>query len=486
MKQSRGFALFCTLLVFAAYDPWGAFAGQAEYEFRGVVEALPASGNVGDWTVSGVRVRVTASTSIDEERGTVAVGATVEVKGTRRGDGSVDATRIKVEDGPGDDGELRGTIERLPDSGFVGDWLVSGRTVHVASGTSVDQEHGIAAVGAFVEVHGTVRPDMSIDATRVEVNPSDGTPTGGHASFYGTVESMPSSGVVGNWVVSGHAVRVSASTAIEQEHGVAPAPGVYVQVEGTQLSDGAIEAVKIEVESGPMSGEGGFIEYRGRVDSLPPTGLVGEWVVGGRTVFVDASTEIKQKQGRVRVRSLVEVYGNQRPGGSIDASRIEVKADTTANTRYVRFYGTVEQVPSSGLAGEWLVGDWTVHVAMAAIVDQEHGAASAGAYAEVVGNRRPDGTIDATRIEIKVGTGAGGTSGYIEFQGTVESLPASGIAGDWVVSGRTVHVPSGVRLREKGGPVGLGVRVEVEGNQRADQSVDATKIDTKSTESVMP
>ena len=64
-------------------------------------------------------------------------------------------------DGPGDDeDELEGVIQSLPGTAdFVGNWVVSGTTVHVTSDTEIDQEHGAVAVGATVQVKGTAETD---------------------------------------------------------------------------------------------------------------------------------------------------------------------------------------------------------------------------------------------------------------------------------------------------------------------------------------
>jgi hypothetical protein len=107
----------------------------------------------------------------------VAVGAMIEVHGTHRPDGSVDAARIEVKSSPvaGPDGgdaraELKGTIDALASApGFVGDWTVSGKTVHVTEATRIDQEDGAVDLHALVEVKGTKRADGSIDARKIEV-----------------------------------------------------------------------------------------------------------------------------------------------------------------------------------------------------------------------------------------------------------------------------------------------------------------------------
>jgi len=80
-------------------------------------------------------------------------------------------------------------------------------------------------------------------------------------------------------------------------------------------------------ESTPGPGETGTpVEFRGLIERLPTSGLIGEWRVGGRLVRVFNSTIIKQERGAVAVGALVEVKGVQKADGSVDAGRIEVEA----------------------------------------------------------------------------------------------------------------------------------------------------------------
>jgi hypothetical protein len=76
--------------------------------------------------------------------------------------------------GGGGETSFQGAIESLPNGGFIGDWRVAGRTVHVSAATEIRQDKGPAVVGAQVEVKGTTQPDGSTNATRVEVRSSSG------------------------------------------------------------------------------------------------------------------------------------------------------------------------------------------------------------------------------------------------------------------------------------------------------------------------
>jgi hypothetical protein len=284
-----------------------------EFEFKGVVQSLPNTpGRIGDWTVGGRTVHVSSLTRISQEERPIAVGVLVEVEGSLRPDGSVDAKKIKAEDGQGEF-EFKGAIQSFP-SGLIGDWVIGGRTVHVTTTTHIEIEDGPVAVGAVAEVEGFLRPDGSVDAAKIEIeNDRD------EFEFKGMIQSFPS-GLIGDWVISGRTVHVTSATRIEQDKGML-AVGAIVKVEGFLRPDGSVDAKKIEVTS---TVEGARVNFTGTITSLPP-GTIGDWQVGGRTVHVRTSTRIKQKKGPVAVGVVVKVKGIQLADGSIEADMIQVK-----------------------------------------------------------------------------------------------------------------------------------------------------------------
>ena len=188
----------------------------------------------------------------------------VEVHGTTRPDGSLDATRIEVNfggSGGGGNGggnhddrnELHGIVQSLPSNSLVGDWQVSGRTVHVTTATFINQEHGQVAVGSFVEVKGATRTDGSLDATTIEtktassVRNSNITGEGDSLNVKGTIQALPAgSDLVGEWIVKGRTIHVTASTKLAAEHGRFTV-GTAVKVKGLTLTDGSVLATKIQV-----------------------------------------------------------------------------------------------------------------------------------------------------------------------------------------------------------------------------------------------
>ena len=69
---------------------------------------------------------------------------------------------------------------------------------------------------------------------------------GSETEFVGVVETLPATGTVGTWQVSGRTVYVNEQTEIDLE-GQALAPGLRVEVEGYTQPDGTIVAEQIEV-----------------------------------------------------------------------------------------------------------------------------------------------------------------------------------------------------------------------------------------------
>ncbi|MFL6216862.1 MAG: DUF5666 domain-containing protein [Blastocatellia bacterium] len=353
MKRKIFSIVSLAALVFSLW-PTALAAVKHEAEFTGTVSSLPSGGFIGDWTVDGRTVHVTASTLINEEDGHITVGAVVKVEGRALADNSVNATEIELRQagsgggsgsggsgsgsggsgsgsGGGDDSSqphFKGTIESFP-AGFVGDWQVGGRTIHVTASTRIETNDGPVAIGAFVEIEGTLRADGSMNATKIEVksNPAGGD---GRDELKGTITSLPNTpGFIGDWTVAGRTVHVSAATVINTEHG-AVAVGATVEIHGTQQTDGSINAARIEVNptgGGSTSGdEGQPASVKGTIQALPATAdLTGDWTVNGRTIHVVSSTKRDREHGAFAVGVSVKVKGMMMSDGSVVATKIQVR-----------------------------------------------------------------------------------------------------------------------------------------------------------------
>lgn len=419
-SKFSGIALSLLIATFCLTSFKAQASDDSDFEFTGVIETLPnTTGFVGDWTVAGRTIHVTSSTELKQSDGAFAAGKIVKVEGVKQNDNSINAKKIETKsagsNGGGPSFKFNGTIEELPNTtGRIGDWKVSGRVIHVSTTTVIEQEDGPVAVGAKVEVEGSQRTDGSVDASKIHTDDESGN--SGSFEFYGTIESLPSTtGRIGEWAISGRKVNVTAATRIKQEKG-AVAVGVVVQVKGTVKADGSVDATDIETKSGPANPGGGgnrVSEFHGTIETLPgTTGQIGLWTISGRKVNVVASTVIEHAALGIAVGKRVEVKGTPQTDGSINASKIEIE-EGTGSTNPSILFGKIEILPTATtLIGDWKVATKTVHVTAATIIERKYGTVAVGAFVEVYGAAQADGSINATKIEVKQGPGNGGFMYY--------------------------------------------------------------------------
>ncbi|MFN7931254.1 MAG: DUF5666 domain-containing protein [Blastocatellia bacterium] len=165
-------------------------------ELHGTISKLPATPNlVGDWTVGGKVIHVSATTILQQEAGKAAVGAYVEIKGTPNNDGSLNATKIEVQlsGSPADGNEVEfiGNIEELPSTtGRIGDWKVAGKVVHVSATTQIEQERVAVATGVTVKIEGIRQSDGSINALEI-ATAAPPTGAGSEARFWARLKNCP-------------------------------------------------------------------------------------------------------------------------------------------------------------------------------------------------------------------------------------------------------------------------------------------------------
>lgn len=457
----------------------------------GKVEELPDTrGRIGAWKVSGRVVHVTADTRLKLTNGEVAIGVTVKVVGVTQADRSLLALEIETVAPPQPEPTevaFRGTVESLPNTeNQIGAWKISGRTVHVTRTTRLITLYGAAQVGSRVAVEGVVQTDRSVTAIKLVVgSPEPDRDTPGYRRFFGIIKVLPETrGLLGVWNVGGIRLNVVAATALGNEL-AAFAVGVTVEVTAVVKADGIPEAVKIEVKTRDSS-QGGYIKFLGTILRLPDTeNFVGEWAVRGAQVFVTRATKLNQEQDKIALRAFVEVEGNRRSDGGIDATSITVKKDADTGDggiAFVRFYDTIKSLPATrGFLGDWTVGNKTIHVYARTQIEPDRTQAAVGALAEIKGYVKDDGSIDAVRIAIKdAPTGDTGAT-FVELVGTITALPDTrNFIGDWKLDNRiVVRVSRTTDLHREHASLAVGVVVEVKGASQADGSIDAVSLELK-------
>lgn len=327
--------LVAVIVAIASIAP--ALAKDGVVELSGAVSSMPASGFIGNWTIAGRTARADGATVFKQELGLVGIGAIVEAKANVLADTTLLLTVVEVKQGvggpatppaPGIDDEVTGAIEALPAGTLLGTWHVAGRTVVVVSTTVLNQESGGFAVGTVVEVHGA--PDASgvIVASRIEVKAA-GAPTvrppEAAVEVLGTIEALPTTGLVGDWRVAGRTVIVSATTVLDSEHG-AFVVGANVEAKGSNDGAGSLVATRIE----RIPGNGAPVpplKLWATIRQLPTTpGFIGLWTVGDKLVNVTASTALRVENGPIAIGAIVEVDGWVQADGVIEAHEVETRA----------------------------------------------------------------------------------------------------------------------------------------------------------------
>ncbi len=247
------------------------FATNYTGKFYGEVESMPDNGYAGIWTINGTKVQVGNNTVIEEKHGKASAGAFAEVKGHQSGD---IFTAYEIEIKQGKDfkksaypGKFYGTIERLPEKGWQGIWIINGREILITGHTKIEEKYGRVAAGALVKVEGNYSGDK-FAAYEIEVKgerryreyePSgkktdksksrDYSPHGEkvyNIKFGGTIESIPEAGYEGLWIIDGRKVEVTSKTLIDETDGTA-SQGAYAKVKGIRKGE-TITAYEIAIK----------------------------------------------------------------------------------------------------------------------------------------------------------------------------------------------------------------------------------------------
>lgn len=335
---------------------------------------------------------------------------------------------------------------------------------------------------------------------------SNDTSGDGDARFYGEIESMPGGDGQGSWVVGGRTFTADAGTDFEEDDGQF-APGACVKVEYAPASPTV--ASKIETEpvgdcdgsgngggdnDGDEDGDSNEIEVYGRVEVTPTTGLIGTWVIDGRTFTADADTEFEQEHGGLRVGVCVEVEADA--ATPTIAEKIETESsykcdggsddDDDGNEEFHgEFYGIIGTLPNTpDLVGDWVVGGVTFVVTTTTELKDERAPFAVGVTVKVE-FREDSGRKVATEIKSVFESddqgdddGNGSHDGHEGHAwGTIGSFPQD-FLGTWTISGVEYIVNAETRLKQEVAPFAENARVKVKFYLNAQGQRVATSIKT--------
>lgn len=450
-----------------------------DIERYGRIEAMPASGMLGQWTISGQTYMADSDTEFEQENGGFAVGVCVQVKV----ESETPTVAEKVETEPanmcngnndvGDDNDIEfyGLIEVMPASGRLGQWTIGGKTYTADSDTEFEQEHGGFALGVCVQVK--VESATPTIAEKIETeqaykcagNNGSGQP-GTEAEFYGVVQEFPAQ-LIGVWRVGGITVTTDVNTEFKQENGVFEV-GALVKIHFTE-SSGAKRAREIETifdteddgsdDNGNGSIDGADGHAFGQVVSFPAN-LIGAWNISGVVYTATQSTEFDQ-EGQFVVGAQVKVEFYLNASGQRIAKEIELTNDRgeVDDQQHFKLVGYVQEKPATGFIGAWRIGGANLTANAATKFEEEHGLLAIGAYVEVeyanVGNEQ---VIIKLETETPPGAGNNNSVGVIENMGddslSAAALRASGSV--WRIGGAEYVISAATSLNDANSPLALG------------------------------
>ncbi|MFZ3078780.1 MAG: DUF5666 domain-containing protein [Bellilinea sp.] len=203
--------------------------------------------------------------------------------------------------------ELKGTVDSIQADSYT----VSGLTFRFDTLTIIS---GAPAVGDSVEVKALLLPDLTRYALKIELQ--DEVVSVPSFEFHGLVEAMAAS----MWAVSGEQVQVTVDTLIDADI----AAGALVEVKG-KVVGGLMVADSIELKESMPGAVGVEVEIFGSIESISGT----VYVIGGKTVNTDASTEIT---GVLAVGSFVKIHAALNADGTFQAREIELVTEPAPDT----------------------------------------------------------------------------------------------------------------------------------------------------------
>lgn len=424
MSHRKFFPLLLLSAVLFADGPSGE-------RLTGKIEALPAGTLIGNWTVAGRTIQVSAQTRIDTPSGPAVLGACVDIRGTALNPTTIAATSIDTRPASKCAGsstspgtiEIYGSVEQLPASGLIGDWRVANVTVRVTAQTVIEQDGGPVAVGSCVEVKGTREAANTLAASKIEVkSASSGCRPGGpptspgqgsrrdEIEFRGTVQAAPPAGSE-LWTISGRKVLINPQTAVTPA-GRPLAAGLCVEVKGILETDSSVTASRVQVQGSGVCTNGlerqADVSFHGAITSLPASGLIGNWNISGLIVTVTEDTGINDEAIAPAAGVCVEVKGEFGPANTVNATRIETRppARCQSPTGAYRFEGAIQAIPSPGPTGNWTIGNRTVVADANTVFDTTRGPASLGACVAVTGQLQSGASVRASRVEVLSASGS--------------------------------------------------------------------------------
>ena len=292
---------------------------------------------VGDWNVGGMTFVAISTTQFIQHSGVFTVGAMIKVQFMVDANGANQARRIETkssnnhhghhDDGDGnfegDQGHAFGTIDELPADGLIGLWIIGGNPYSVTAETGIMEPPTNFVIGAKVRVKYFTDANGDRIVSKLQTTTEDsGADDASHSTLFATVDEIPASGFVGDWILDNMTFVATDTTKFEEEQGVLGV-GAYVKVEYF-VQDGIKIIHELEVHVPPGAGDDlrfGEIESTG--DGVAAAAIRGTvWKVAGTSYTVTPATDLDDLQSAITVGSTAVVNSYTAADGSQVATQI--------------------------------------------------------------------------------------------------------------------------------------------------------------------
>ncbi len=432
-KPSTGFLLVSvlTLPIFLAGCPAGSSSTQAPTSnpgLPGVSRAVTTIGPVSqisggsgtgfNLTVNGTPYLVSSSTQITVNHKTATFSALKpgDIVTVRSSASSSSSSRDA--DAIDSNAEVQGPISSIntTTNTTTNTLVVLGQTVHITNTTLFDksitgQTLSGLKVGDSIEISGQFQADGSIVATRIE----PGTP--GQYEITGTVSNENSASFTFN--ISQLVVDYSRATTIQGFSSGAPANGDLVDVEGSTLNSGTLEATQLSNETNAASQnnkEGDDVNVDGVIARFVSAT---DFIVAGQAITTNSSTSYENgSSADLAANVQIQVEGQLNANGALVAQQIEFhsqpKVEISASVDSVNTTNNTLVVLGLSIhvdASTRMVDDSSTDLQSFTLADIQ-----AGNYVDISSTQDSAGTLTAVKLERE------NSSSTVQLDATVDSV----------------------------------------------------------------
>lgn len=320
---------------------------------------------------------------------------------------------------------------------------------------------------------------------------------------YGRIETMPASGLIGDWTIGGDIYTTTEETEFDQSEGDF-AVGVCVKVQ-LKANDGVtVRELDSEPDSDCSGGDDGGgngnddgREFYGLVEVMPSGGFAGLWTISGGVYTVTEQTEIKQKFGPIEQGSCVEVELTQDESAvrELQSKRMayctddDHGGDDGDHQGHGELYAELMSFPPE-LIGVWQIGTITMTADANTEFQQKNGSFTVGEFVKAEFTILADGTFQAREIKTIRDAGGDDDGGDDDGPGhghghdrdhdgkafgVIELVPEGSI-GIWQIGGISYTVTISTELNDHKGALTVGQNVKVEYRTDDEGNRTATEI----------